>query len=41
MPLEYTMICMDNSEWCRNGDFQPSRWDSQQDAATMISESKT
>jgi len=21
MPLEYTMICMDNSEWCRNGDF--------------------
>jgi 26S proteasome regulatory subunit N10 len=32
---------MDNSEWNRNGDFAPSRWDSQQDAATIIAEAKT
>jgi 26S proteasome regulatory subunit N10 len=41
MVLEATMICMDNSEWSRNGDFAPSRWDSQQDAATIIAEAKT
>ena len=41
MPLEATMICMDNSEWNRNGDFAPSRWDSQVDAATIIAEAKT
>ena len=35
------MICMDNSEWNRNGDFAPSRWDSQVDAATIIAEAKT
>jgi len=27
-PKEAVMICMDNSEWNRNGDFAPSRWDS-------------
>ena len=32
---------MDNSEWSRNGDFAPSRWDSQQDAANIICEAKT
>ena len=32
---------MDNSEWSRNGDFAPSRWDSEQDAANIICEAKT
>ena len=32
---------MDNSEWSRNGDFAPSRWDSQVDAANIICEAKT
>jgi 26S proteasome regulatory subunit N10 len=32
---------LDNSEWSRNGDFAPSRWDSQQDAANIICEAKT
>jgi 26S proteasome regulatory subunit N10 len=41
MPLEATMICMDNSEWNRNGDFYPSRWYSQVDAANIIAEAKT
>ena len=36
MPLEATMICLDNSEWSRNGDIAPSRWASQIDAANII-----
>jgi len=32
---------MDNSEWSRNGDFAPTRWESQQDAANIICEAKT
>jgi 26S proteasome regulatory subunit N10 len=32
---------LDNSEWSRNGDFAPSRWDSEQDAANIICEAKT
>jgi len=36
MPLESTMICLDNSEWMRNGDHIPSRLDAQQDAVTML-----
>ena len=31
---------MDNSDWTRNGDYHPSRWDSQADAANLIAESK-
>jgi len=27
MPLEATMILMDNSEWNRNGDLPLSRWE--------------
>ena len=29
MPLEATMILMDNSEWNRNGDLPLSRWEAQ------------
>ena len=36
MPLETTMICLDNSEWMRNGDHMPCRLDAQQDAVTML-----
>lgn len=31
---------MDNSEFNRNGDFAPSRWESQQDAASNICDVK-
>jgi 26S proteasome regulatory subunit N10 len=41
MPLEATMICLDNSEWSRNGDIAPTRWTSQIDAANIICQSKT
>lgn len=41
MSQEATIICLDNSEWARDGDFVPSRWDSQQDTANLLVESKT
>ena len=30
------MICLDNSEYMRNGDYTPSRLEAQQDAANLI-----
>lgn len=41
MVLESTMICIDNSDYMRNGDFVPSRFQAQMDAVYMICESKT
>ena len=41
MPLECAMICIDNSEYMRNGDYVPSRFQAQQDAANLISNAKT
>eukprot|EP00257_Ricinus_communis_P028247 XP_025015661.1 26S proteasome non-ATPase regulatory subunit 4 homolog isoform X2 [Ricinus communis] len=41
MVLEATMICIDNSEWMRNGDYVPSRFQSQADAVNLISGAKT
>jgi len=35
------MICIDNSEWMRNGDYAPSRMDAQLEAANLICGSKT
>lgn len=35
------MICLDNSEFARNGDFGPSRLEAQADAANVISGAKT
>jgi len=35
------MLCVDNSEWTRNGDFKPSRFEGQQDAANLICDAKT
>jgi len=36
MVLESTMICLDNSDWMRNGDYAPSRFEAQQDAAGVL-----
>ncbi|KAI4754001.1 hypothetical protein E4T52_13839 [Aureobasidium sp. EXF-3400] len=41
MGLEATMIVVDNSESSRNGDYVPSRWDAQADAANLIFQYKT
>jgi len=41
MALEATVICIDNSEWMRNGDFSPSRFEAQQDACLSICGAKT
>jgi len=27
LPLEATLIVVDNSDWSRNGDFLPNRWE--------------
>lgn len=34
------MVCIDNSEWMRNGDFRPTRLDSQRDAINLVCGSK-
>lgn len=39
--LESTMICVDNSDYMRNGDFLPSRLQAQQDAVNLVCHSKT
>eukprot|EP01041_Mallomonas_annulata_P003290 gene3290-6518_t len=41
MVLESTVICLDNSDWMRNGDHIPSRIEAQQDAAGMICNTRT
>ncbi|GKV44091.1 hypothetical protein SLEP1_g51315 [Rubroshorea leprosula] len=41
MVLEATMICIDNSEWMRNGDYAPSRFQAQADAINLICGAKT
>ncbi|KAJ7190208.1 hypothetical protein GGX14DRAFT_483527 [Mycena pura] len=40
MPLEATMMIIDNSEYMRNGDYQPTRFDSQSDAVTIVVQTK-
>ena len=40
MVLEAIIICLDNSDWTRNGDYFPSRWETQIDAANFIIENK-
>ncbi|PWN26253.1 hypothetical protein BDZ90DRAFT_265211 [Jaminaea rosea] len=40
MPLEATMIVLDDSEWMRNGDFPPSRWEAQNDATRILFDAK-
>lgn len=41
MVLESTIVCVDNSEWTRNGDFLPTRIQAQQDAVSIICHAKT
>ncbi|KAJ4771600.1 26S proteasome non-ATPase regulatory subunit 4 [Rhynchospora pubera] len=41
MVLEATMICLDNSEWMRNGDYSPNRFQAQCDAVNLICGAKT
>jgi len=41
MVLESTIICVDNSQYMRNGDFNPTRLQAQQDAVNLITHSKT
>ncbi|KAK3675490.1 proteasome regulatory particle base subunit rpn10 [Recurvomyces mirabilis] len=41
MVLEATMIVVDNSESSRNGDYLPTRWEAQTDAANLIFHTKT
>jgi len=41
MVLESTMICVDNSDYMRNGDFVPTRLQAQQDAVNLVCLSKT
>ncbi|KAI0069284.1 hypothetical protein BV25DRAFT_1874947 [Artomyces pyxidatus] len=36
MPLEATMVVIDNSEYMRNGDYQPTRYGAQSDAVTTL-----
>merc|ERR1711937_893066 len=40
MTLESTVICVDNSEFCRNGDFVPNRLLAQRDAANLVARTK-
>lgn len=35
------MVCVDNSEWMRNGDFIPTRMQAQQDAVNVVCRMKT
>mmetsp|Transcript_24205 Transcript_24205/g.22009 ORF Transcript_24205/g.22009 Transcript_24205/m.22009 type:complete len:390 (-) Transcript_24205:43-1212(-) len=41
MVLEATVICLDNSEWMRNGDYSPSRLESQYDAVGILCNDRT
>jgi 26S proteasome regulatory subunit N10 len=41
MSLEATVVCVDNSEWTRNGDFAPTRWHAQADAVNLLAGAKT
>ncbi|ESK86203.1 multiubiquitin chain binding protein mbp1 [Moniliophthora roreri MCA 2997] len=40
MPLEATMMIIDNSEYMRNGDYQPTRFDAQADAINVVFQTK-
>mmetsp|Transcript_73323 Transcript_73323/g.184793 ORF Transcript_73323/g.184793 Transcript_73323/m.184793 type:complete len:498 (-) Transcript_73323:118-1611(-) len=41
MPLEAVMICVDNSDYTRNGDYAPTRFESQTDAVNLVCGAKT
>ena len=35
------MVCIDNSEWTRNGDYAPTRFQAQADAVNLLAGAKT
>lgn len=35
------MVCVDNSEWTRNGDYAPTRFQAQADAVNLLAGAKT
>lgn len=39
--MEATLICLDNSEWTRSGDYAPTRFQAQADAANLLAGAKT
>lgn len=41
MTLEAVMLCIDNSEFARNGDYNPSRLDAQTDCANVVAGAKS
>lgn len=41
MVLESTVVCIDTSEYMRNGDYSPTRLIAEQDAISLIAKSKT
>lgn len=41
MSLEATVVCVDNSEWTRNGDYAPNRFQAQADAVNELASAKT
>ena len=38
--LDATILCIDNSDWTRNGDYVPNRFNAQISAANFIIENK-
>lgn len=40
MPLETTMLIIDNSEYMRNGDYTPTRFEAQSDAVNVAFQTK-
>lgn len=39
--MEATVVCVDNSEWTRNGDYLPDRFHAQADAVNLLANAKT
>ena len=39
--MEATVVCVDNSEWTRNGDYAPTRFQAQADAVNLLAGAKT
>lgn len=39
--MEATVVCLDNSEWTRNGDYAPTRFQAQADAVNLLAGAKT
>ncbi len=39
--MEATVVCIDNSEWTRSGDYAPTRFQAQSDAVNLLAGAKT